>query len=69
MKKTYMQPEIWVEELMAESPLLGNSITNVQGKSGSETIFGYGGGGSGGARAGESTLWDDEDDDTSWDHL
>ena len=44
MKKIYIQPEIWVEELKAESPLLANSITNVIGKSGSETIFGYGGG-------------------------
>ena len=69
MKKTYMQPEIWVEEIKAESPLLVNSITNIVGKSGSETIFGYGGGGSGPARAGENHLWDDEDDDTDWDQL
>ena len=69
MKKIYIQPEIWVEELKAESPLLANSITNVIGKSGSETIFGYGGGGSGPARAGENHLWDDEGDDTDLDQL
>ena len=69
MKKIYIQPEIWVEELKAESPLLANSITNVIGKSGSETIFGYGGGGSGPARAGENHLWDDEEYDSNWDNL
>lgn len=70
MKKTYIQPEIWAEELKAESPLLVNSITNIIGKSDSETIIGYGGGGSGGARAGESALWDDdEENDSGWDHL
>lgn len=29
MKKTYMQPEIWVEELKIESPLLGDSLKQV----------------------------------------
>ena len=68
MKKTYMQPEIWVEELKMESPLLGDSltkqVTNVTGSG-----IGYGGGGSGPARAGENNLWDDEDDDTDRDQL
>lgn len=67
MKKTYMQPEIWVEELKMESPLLGDSltkqVTNVTGSG-----IGYGGGGSGPARAGENHLWDD-DDDSGWDDL
>ena len=64
-----MYPEIWVEELKMESPLLVNSVTNIIGKSGESTIFGFGGGSSGPARAGENHLWDDEDDDTSWDNL
>ena len=32
-------------------------------------VFGYGGGGSGPARAGESGLWDDEDGGSAWDQL
>ena len=66
MKKTYMQPRIWVEKLDTESQLLATSkkqVTNVVG-------LGYGGGGSGPARAGENDLWDEEeDDDTAWDQL
>ena len=67
MKKTYMQPEIWVEELGTECPLLGtsNKVTSTAGNSGIK----YGGGASGPARAGENRLWDDEDDDSSWDQL
>ena len=68
MKKTYQQPEIWVEELEMEIPLL-ESLRDVQGKSGNETIFGYGGGGIGPARAGESNLWEDEEDDSGWNQL
>ncbi len=62
-----MQPEIWVEVLTAENPLLSlsNEVTRSAGNSG---II-YGGGGSGPARAGENNLWDDEDDDTDWDQL
>lgn len=64
-----MAPEIWVEELKTENPLLGNTITNIQTNLGGSTL-GYGGGGSGGARAGENDLWDDEeDDDSRWDQL
>ena len=58
-----------MEELEIESALLGNTITNIQGKSGDANIFGYGGGGSGPARAGESGLWDDEDDGSAWDQM
>lgn len=67
MKKIYMQPEIWVEVLSTESPLLGasNEVTSTTGNSG---II-YGGGGNGPARVGESQLWDDEDDDSAWDQL
>ena len=54
---------------MMESPLLVNSVTNIIGKSGESTIFGFGGGSSGPARAGENHLWNDEDDDTDWDQL
>ena len=68
MKKTYIRPGIWVEELKMDSPLLGESltkqVTNVTGSG-----IGYGGGGSGPARAGENHLWDDEDDDSNWDQL
>ena len=68
MKKIYIRPEIGVEELSAESQILAgtatNVITNVTGS------FGYGGGGSGPARAGDSHLWDDdEEDDSDWDRL
>ena len=67
MKKTYIRPEIGVEELGVESQILADSptnvITNVTGS------FGYGGGGSGPARAGESRLWDEEDEDFEWDQL
>ena len=49
--------------------MLGNTITNIQGKSGDATIFEYGGGGSGPARAGESGLWDDEDGGSAWDQM
>ena len=67
MKKTYMQPEIWVEELVTECPLLGesNRVTSTAGNSGIK----YGGGFSGQARAGEGQLWDDENDDSAWDQL
>ena len=69
MKKTYMQPEIWVEELKAESQVLAdsplNQVTNVTGN----TNIIYCGGGSGPARAGVYHLWDDEEDDTDWDQL
>ncbi len=44
-------------------------MTNIEGKSGETNIFGYGGGGSGPARAGESGLWDDEDGGSEWDQL
>ena len=67
MKKTYMQPEIWVEVLTVENPLLAlsNEVTSTAGNSG---II-YGGGGNGPARAGENSLWDDEDDGSDWDQL
>lgn len=68
MKKTYQQPEIWVEELMAENSLLGNNVSNIQTNLGSSTLS-FGGGGNGSARAGENNLWDDEEDDSSWDSL
>ena len=68
-EQTYIIPEIWVEELKTESALLVNSITNVEGKSGGGTIFGYGGGGNGSARAGENDFWDDDDEDSRWDQL
>ena len=67
MKKTYIQPEIWVEELDTESQLLATSNEQVINVIGSG--FGYGGGGSGTARAGENHLWDEEDDDNDWDQL
>ncbi len=69
MRKTYLRPETWIEELKMESPLLGdNSIFSIEGKSGGETILNYGGGGSGSARVGETTLWDEEED-SGWDQL
>ena len=68
MKMTYIQPEIWVEELDTVSQLLATSneqVINVIGYG-----IGYGGGGSGGARAGENHLWDDdEEEDSGWDDL
>ena len=68
MRSIYQRPEIQVEELKMESPLLGESltkqVTNVTGSG-----ISYGGGGSGSARAGENHLWDDEDDDSGWDQL
>lgn len=70
MKKNYQQPEIWVEELKMESPLLGYSITAIKTNLGESSTLGYGGGGNGNARAGESNLWDDdEEDDSNWDSL
>ena len=68
MKKTYQQPEI---EISAIVPIqvIAATVTDIIGKSGENTIFGFGGGGSGPARAGENHLWDDEDDDTDWDQL
>jgi len=48
--------------------VIAATVIDIMGKSGSETIFGYGGGGSGPARAGENNLWDD-DDDSDWDQL
>ena len=69
MRSIYQRPEIQVEELKMESPLLGNSITNIQTNLGESTLR-LGGGSNGGARAGESHLWDDdEEDDSSWDTL
>ena len=69
MRKTYQRPEIWVEELMAENSLLGNTVSNIQTNLGNSTLR-LGGGSNGGARAGESHLWDDnEEDDSSWDTL
>ena len=70
-KQTYKRPEIWVDKLSTECPLLGLSrtVTNIEGKSGETNIFGYGGGGSGPARAGENGLWDDEDGGSEWDQL
>ena len=67
MKKTYIQPTIWVDELGTECPLLGLSrtVTNTDGNG--ELI--YRGGGAGPARAGENDLWDDENDDSAWDQL
>lgn len=56
---------------MESSQVLNDSDTliNIQGKSGGETIFGYGGGGNGPARSGENNLWDDEDNGSDWDNL
>ena len=69
-KQAYLTPEIWVEELKTESPLLVNSVTGIQTNLGTSTL-GYGGGGSGPARAGENHLWDDEnvDEGSNWDQL
>ncbi len=66
MKKSYLQPEIWVEELAFE----GNIAQQVS-KIESQTGISYGGGGSGPAFAGDNPLWDDEDEDedNQWDHL
>ena len=69
MRSIYQRPEIQVEELKMESPLLGNSITNIKTNLGESTLR-LGGGSNGGARAGESHLWDDdEEDDSGWDNL
>ncbi|MBP5506743.1 MAG: hypothetical protein J6Y23_02710 [Prevotella sp.] len=66
MKKTYQQPEIWVEELEVAFQVLAGStkyeVTQVDGAD-----LKYGGGGDGPARAGASSLWDEEDD-SSWDN-
>ncbi len=67
MKKMYTNPEIWVENMITESPLLGGSLDGVTSIKGNTTLN-YGGGGSGPARSGESNLWDD-DDNSDWDHL
>lgn len=68
MKKTYIQPEIWVEKLKTESPLLGdsstNQVTNVKGSD-----LRYGGSGIGPARAGEKQFWDEEEEDSRWNQL
>ena len=66
MKKTYLQPEIWVEEVALEGSI-AQQITSIRGNAG----IGFGGGGSGAARAGENDLWDDENenDDSNWDQL
>ena len=68
MRSIYQQPEIWVEELMMENPLLVKSITAIKTNLGESTLS-YGGGGNGNARAGESNLWDDEEDNSDWDSL
>ena len=68
MKKIYQRPEIWVETLETESPLLVDSITTIKTNLGESTLI-YGGGGNGSARAGESNLWDDEEYDSNWDNL
>ena len=64
MRKTYIQPDIWVEKLIMESPLLGesNKLTNVTGAD-----LRYAGGGSEAARVGENHLWDEENDVPGWD--
>lgn len=69
MKEKYQRPEIKVEELMAENSLLGNNVSNILTNLGSSTLH-LGGGTSGGARAGENHLWDDDEEyDSSWDTL
>ena len=68
MKKTYQQPTIEITAIVP-TQVIAATVTDIMGKSGSETIFGYGGGGSGPARAGVNHLWDVEDDDTDWDQL
>lgn len=62
-----MTPEIWLENLTTESPLLGDSQKEVI-KTDGNAALNYGGGGSGPARAGEGNLWEDNDD-SDWDHL
>ena len=69
MKKTYMQPEIWVEGMNTENPILAGSIPDRQVTNVIGAGLGYGGGGNGNARAGESNLWDDEEDNSGWDNL
>ena len=69
MRSIYQQPEIWAEALEMESPLLGYSITAIKTNLGESSTLGYGGGGNGSARAGESNLWDDEEDNSDWDSL
>ena len=68
MKKTYQQSTIEITAIVP-TQVIAATVTYIMGKSGSETIFGYGCGGSGPARAGVNHLWDDEDDDTDWDQL
>lgn len=68
MKKTYQAP--CIETTAIEPILMKNaSIIDVKGMSSGEQIFGYGGGGNGPARSGESNLWDDEEDGSGWDDL
>ncbi len=79
MKKTYQQPDIWVEELemdchvLAESPIFTKKeLTRVVGYDEFSANIGirYGGGGTGPARAEEIVIWDDDGDDaSSWDNL
>lgn len=70
MKKTYMQPEIWVEKMNAEyqvmagSPRPTDEVTSISTKE--DIGITYGGAGNGSARAGESQIWDDEGDDSAW---
>ena len=48
--------------------VIAATVTDIKGKSGENTIFGYGGGGNGPARAEENNLWEDEEYDGSmWD--
>lgn len=67
MKETYQAPHI---ESTAIEPLqvIAATVKSIEGKSGENTIFYYGGGGSGPARADENHLWDD-DGDSGWDQL
>jgi hypothetical protein len=52
-----------------ENPILAGGIPDRQVTNVTGAGLGYGGGGTGSARAGESNLWDDEEDDSGWDNL
>lgn len=64
MNKIYQRPEIWVEEwqvacqVLAGTQVPANEVIQTAGNAG----IGYGGGGTGPARAGVNNLWDDGED-------
>lgn len=58
MKKVFSKPTIQTVDIQQQASLMAGSVNNIVGNSG----IGYGGGGTGAARANENCdEWDDED--------